>query len=335
MAIQTINISDVVRTTGLTKFNANFVDLDTRKANLTGGNTLSWDQNLLSWVYRVQSNTAWGGRYIAEETWTWGVNNPWYMLFNEWAFKWGIFYDEAWDYVWLFWTSIAWVIKNWKWWFNKLDPQRSVDIWGDMLFCEQVVEPFYWPRFSLIDNSFAYRWRDASGNIMFELHGNKNAIVHPGTIFNKPIKTDSTTWKDFKIWSRYEMSWTLHANKGHQVQFIWGDLAWNEEVSWASDWGWWLIFWPGPNPYIELSGLETYLWRQWWNVFIEWDTWFYKRGTASATVGANECAYKLQNPASGAIWSMRLNSAWNLVFEYFNGASWSVVKTLTTVWGWS
>ena len=80
--------------------------------------------------------------------------------------------------------------------------------------------------------------------------------------------TTNLTQKKFRIGSRHQFSNVPHDQGGHQIQVLWWDL---QPQGTGHDGGWWLMFWPDQNPYLQMQGEHTYLGRtDWWIKTRNW-----------------------------------------------------------------
>lgn len=84
-----------------------------------------------------------------------------------------------------------------------------------------------------------------------------------------------------------------------------------------------------------IGGDKTFTWITITQDNLISQNWFFAQWAGSGTAWSNACAIKSQNTSSGAIWSMRCDNNNDLIFEYYNWATWTKVKTLTSAGSWT
>jgi len=346
------------------------------------GNFWLWTASPLT-IFTAQSSNAWWARMSVNETATGWINNPWYMIYNEWTFKGGMFYDEAWDYTAIFDTTINTVFKwgnVWIWTTSpwaKLEVNWNIRVWtawtinltedwtytSGWIFNTRVNT--VWEKFVLLD-----AWALSGGN--FAISSQRDwtqsyTQLEQGSAENITLRSSGNVW--------------IGTTSPDAILTIWTNVSSlttpRQKIIWASDtvpltewWDWWVVYtrigrenwnvmymdnanygwyafqfrWAGDYSFMQSGNVWIGTTTPWvkldvawigrfsWNLI--WQDWIFAQDVASATAWANECAFKSQNTSSGAIYSMRVDSSNNLLFEYFNWATWSTIKTVATGGTW-
>jgi len=233
MAIQTILWTDVVKTTWLTKINANFVDLENRKVNNTGAETIGGVKTFTNWLIAntaINIAAAWSQQLIVN--WTWTANTI-------------IRIQDDWTETWIVW-SLNWtsnLLLRWIWdviiWANASSDGST---WIRVLSSGNVWIGTTSPWVKL---EVAYGWIINNSAIFWANSTDLNTVIKWWNYnFNAPTNRPSwaTNWGYLEVIQHY--NWSDVPNWQHVLQ-RWTDLTTSTSKMWqrvrvASIWGSWV-----------------------------------------------------------------------------------------------
>lgn len=204
------------------------------------------------------------------------------------------------------------------------------------VYLESEVNALLWLKANL-DGGNTMSWDQL---IAWKLHlywnPNANEFVEFGSSFMFHDWGHKILWFWFSPWSwkalmdgyKWELRWDPNLGLSlwvDDVASVDGDAIWVSKILYITKdqrvWVW-------KNPWVDFD----VLWVGRFSDNLIWNNGIYAQGIGSAILGSNEGALKSQNTSSGAIWSRRVTNTNEMIYEYFNGATWLEKWRMTTNW---
>jgi len=324
MAIQTILWTDVVKTTWLTKINANFTDLESRKVNNTGAETIGGEKTFSDdvWIWRTPTSRLdvyEASAFVKCQMESWGAFDVISRVQNT-VWAWTFMHDASDDVVkllyWTWTTGINWLAINSSGnvWIGTTSPASKLEVnWAVSILSS---DP--WVDELLLDFRNPNYWIYATSS---------SVSAHWNTLDFKAVDYD--WWADTV---RNILNLSPSGNVWIGTTSPWAKLEIQNDWTWNwlfidQNWNWvalWIVTDATTTAWISLytGAIHTWTWTS--SIVSLW----------SDSASATWWLLNVRNDWSWvSLWVSWNNTAWNLVSFYNNGIhTWTLTSATFSIW---